>query len=91
MKVTAVLTLCAGLLSTAFGLYAFAIMAYVLLVQERLEHVSEMMAGCFLYLGTGIALFVAGNLFWRSKIKAAVTTTLVAVLIPVVLFAINGF
>jgi hypothetical protein len=53
-------------------LYAFAVMAYVLLVQERLEHVGGMMAGCFLYLGTDLSFVVAGNLFWRSKLRPAI-------------------
>lgn len=63
----AILVFAVGSILNLYGLYAFAFIACVLLVQERLEHVGEMMAGCFLYLGTGIALFVAGNFIGSRK------------------------
>ena len=77
-----------GLLSLAFGVYAVGVMVYVIFVQHYFEHVGEMLAGCFLYLGTGTFLLIAGVQFWKRKVGPAILSTIVAMLIPTVLFAI---
>ncbi len=79
-----------GLCSTAFGLFAVGVMSYVVIWQNRVDHIYEMLAGCSLYLGSGACWMVAGVFYWRRAWKIAIGATVLGLLIPIVLFAIMG-
>ena len=89
--VAAAVTFCLGLLSAAFGVFAVGVMFYVVFQQQSLDHIGDMLAGCFLYLGFGVCWIVAGIYFWRRASRVALCATIIGVLIPIVLFAIKGF
>jgi len=89
--IAAALTGGIGLLSTAFGIFAVGVMAYVVFVQRSTDHLAAMLAGCFLYLGFGVAWITAGVVFWKGGLRIAIFATIIGVLIPIVLFTINGF
>lgn len=79
-----------GLVSFAFGMFAVAVMTFVVMTQNANETVGGMIAGCVLYLGFGAAWMMAGWLHWCRRYRNALIANGVGILIPVVLFAILG-
>lgn len=77
-----------GLASFIFGVFAVAVMAYVLMTQNAGEPLSGMIAGCTLYLGFGVTWMLAGWLYWHRYYRIAAAANGVGILFPVVLFAI---
>ena len=80
-----------GLASFAFGVFAVAVMTYVLLTENTEETLGGMLVGCFLYLGFGTAWMLAGRLYWRRRYPHALLANAVGVAIPITLFATLGF
>lgn len=79
-----------GLASFMFGVFAVAVMAYVLMTQNANETVGGMIAGCTLYLGFGATWMMAGWCYWRRRYRIAAVANGVGVLFPVILIAILG-
>lgn len=80
-----------GFSSFVFGLFAVAVMGYVLMTQDAAEAIGGMIAGCTLYLWFGVAWMMAGWWYWRRRYRIAAAANVVGVLFPAVLFAILGF
>lgn len=79
-----------GLASFIFGVFAVAVMMYVLMTQNAAETLGGMIAGCSLYLGFGVTWMLAGWLYWHRRYGIAAATNAAGILFPVVLFAIFG-
>lgn len=77
--------------SFVFGLFAVAVMTYVLWKHQASETLGGMIAGCSLYLGFGASWMVAGWYYWKRRYRRGLIASGFGVLIPVVLFAILGF
>jgi hypothetical protein len=92
-KVPAVMAFLLGGASCIVGTFAVAVMTYVITVQhcDNFDAIGDMCAGCFLYLGPGLAWILSSILFWKGRASMALTLTLVGILIPIVLFAMKGF
>jgi hypothetical protein len=88
--VPAVFCFCLGFASFCFGLFAVAVMLYVLLIRKEWSFYGGMLAGCSLYLGFGIAWMLAGWLYWQRRFGFGLIATLLGMLIPVTLFAVFG-
>ena len=90
--VPAVLTFLLGVLSGGVGMFSVIVIAYRV-SNNLLDYINyaEIFAGCFLYLGPGLAWTASGVLFWKGRGGIAWCLTLVGLLIPIVLFAVMGF
>jgi len=72
------------------GALAIAIMLSVVFMSRASETVPKMIAGCTLYVGTGMALLVAGVSYWQRCDRRGTLGLAIAILLPVVLFSIFG-
>jgi hypothetical protein len=80
-----------GAASLAFGLFAIAVMVYIVLTQDAADILGMMIAGCALYVGVGVFWMLAGWHYWRKRYRKAILATVLGILIPVALFSILGF
>ena len=80
-----------GCVSFVFGLFAVAVMMYVVATQSASEMIGGMLAGCTLYLGFGGAWMFAGWSYWCQRYRLGMMAMGVGVLFPVVLFSILGW
>jgi hypothetical protein len=79
-----------GLASFAFGMFAVAVMTYVVATQGPRETLGGMLAACTCYLGFGAAWVAAGWFYWRCRFRDALLANIVGISIPVVCVAILG-
>jgi len=89
--VTAAASFVIGAASFVFGLFAVAVMTYVLSTHQANGTLGGMIAGCSLYLGFGASWMVAGWYYWKRRYRRWLIAAGFGVLIPVVLFTILGF
>jgi len=80
-----------GFVSFVFGVYAEAVMVYVIVTQNASETIGEMLAGHTLYLGFGTAWMFAGWSYWCQRYRRGLIANGVGILFPVVLFSILGW
>jgi hypothetical protein len=90
--IPAAITFVLGILFGAVGIYAVLYITYVESM-NLVDYINpvDICAGCFLYLGPGIAWTTASVLFWRGRMRIAWSLTIIGILIPIVLFALLGF
>ncbi len=80
-----------GFVSFVFGVFAVAVMVYVIVTQNASETIGEMLAGCTLYLGFGTAWMFAGWSYWCQRYRRGLIANGVGMSFPVVLFSILGW
>lgn len=89
--VPAVASFLIGMSSVVAGLFAVAVMSYVVWTHQAKETLVGMIAGCSLYIGFGGSWMVAGWYYWKRRYRRGLIASGFGVLILVVLFAILGF
>ena len=80
-----------GTASFVLGVFAVALMNYVVFKRKMGETPVSMIAGCLLYLGVGLSWMLAGWFYWGGRYRSGLVATLIGVVIPIVLFSIMGF
>jgi hypothetical protein len=81
-----------GSSSCAVGIYSIIMIVYD--ISAGLSDYNFPMdnyAGVLLYLGPGVAWLLSGTLLWKARPYSALSTALVGIIIPIILFAIMGF
>jgi hypothetical protein len=79
-----------GLASFTFGIFAVAVMTYVVATQNANETIAGMLAGCGLYLGFGSAWMAAGWFYWQRRFRDGLIANGIGLLFPAILFAVFG-
>jgi hypothetical protein len=79
-----------GFASFAFGIFAVAVMTYVVTTRDADDMLGVMLAGCGVYLGFGACWMMAGWLYWRGRYLIALAANVAGILIPLAVIAILG-